>query len=300
MTTMTRLKFDVGALAALLLAFGLLVGCGDNSADTPGAEAEPVATTEAPDAAVTQQDLAAKQREAEERLAAIEAREAEVARREAAATKRSSATTPSKASVASAPRRQAPVEPVVQTVNVVLPASTSFEVELAQGVSSDESAVGDPVNGFVVQNVVQDGMVVVPAGSEIRGQVVEVKGGKKIGGQAKVVVGFDTLRLASGGEVAITSSIEFVGKKQAGKDAATIGGSAAAGALLGRVLGGDDKDKNTAIGAVVGAGVGTAVAANNKTDPVLVPAGQVTQVLLYEPLHLTVVRDAAAPSVASR
>ena len=70
------------------------------------------------------------------------------------------------------------------------------------------------------------------------GEVTEVKSAKKIGGRAWLVLDFDTLRLSSGEEVAIRSSIEYVGKKQTGKDAATIGGSAAGGAILGRVLGG--------------------------------------------------------------
>ena len=39
------------------------------------------------------------------------------------------------------------------------------------------------------------------------------------------------------------------------------------------------------LGAVVGAAIGTAVAAKNKTDPVLIDSGQITELLLYEPVE---------------
>ena len=285
----TKRKLTVGSVLFVLLGAALLAGCGHNAADseTEIATAADAEAAEAGEAEVTRPDPEAQQREVERRLAELEAREAEVARREAAAKKRTETSRPA------APRPAPAPEPVSRTVTVTLPASTALEVEFAEGLSSEESAVGDPVRAFVTQDVMQDGMVAVPAGSEVRGQVVEVRAGKKIGGQAKLGLGFHTLRLPSGDEVAIHSSIEFEGKKQTGKDAATIGGSAAGGAVLGRVLGGDDKDKATAIGAVVGAAVGTAVAANNKTDPVLVQAGQITQVLLYEPVQLNLTRDVA-------
>jgi len=295
---------SVGSFLILLVLGGALwVGCGNNAADSDSnatAAADQNATAEP-----TQSDLAEQQREIDRKQAELEAREAEVARREAASTKRTESSKTRSAPTSGATRTtRAPepvrTEPVSRTVNVTLPASTALEVEFAEGLSSEESAVGDPVRAFVVQDVVQDGLVVVPAGTEVQGQVVEVHPAKKIGGQAKLTMGFHTLRLPSGAEVPIQSSIEFAGKKQTGKDAATIGGSAAGGAILGRVLGGDNKDKATAIGAVVGAAVGTAVAANNKTDPVLVQAGQATQVLLYEPVTLTVSRDATASSVAQR
>ena len=295
--TITKWTLRIG-LMALLVASAGLVGCGDNSADSQtdtAAATETGAEAEQP-AAEPEQDLAAREREVEERLAELDKREAAVQKREAASTPKratTSSTSPSR------PAAQAPAEPKYRTVQVTLPASTALELEFAQSLSSEESAVGDPVRARVTQDVVENGVVAVPAGSEVTGQVTEARAVKKIGGQAKLAVMFDMLRLPTGEQTPITSSIEFLGKKQTGKDAATIGGSAAGGAVLGRVLGGKDKDKATAIGAVVGAAVGTAVAANNKTDPVLVETGQTTQALLVEPVHLTVVVDAQG-NLASR
>jgi len=294
-TMSTKWTLRIGLLA-LLVALAGLVGCGDNAADSATDTASAADTGNAEQtAADDEQDLAAREREMQDKLAELEAREAAVEQREATSTPKRASSTPTQSSTpqrASTPRPAAPAAPTYRTVNVTLPASTALELEFAQSLSSEESAVGDPVRARVTQDVVENGVVAVPAGSEVTGQVTEARAVKKIGGQAKLAVMFDMLHLPTGEQTPITSSIEFLGKKQTGKDAATIGGSAAGGAVLGRVLGGKDKDKATAIGAVVGAAVGTAVAANNKTDPVLVETGQTTQALLVEPVHMQVVVDA--------
>ena len=251
------------------------------------------------EADLREQELAEQQRLLDERLAAVEAREAEVKRQE-----RSEAAHAPK--ITRRPRRELPdVSRVVsqpateqRSVTVTVPASTGIEVEFLVGLSSEEALVGDAVETLVVNDLMQDGRITIPAGSIVAGQVIEVQPAKKIGGRARLLLDFDTLRLRSGEEIAIRSSIEYVGKKQTGKDAATIGGSAAGGAILGRVLGGDNKDKGTVLGAVVGAAIGTAVAAKNKTDPVSIEAGQITELLLYEPVALTFTETVLAPAMA--
>lgn len=296
-------------LAAALVVTGSVLGFGqfvaENRADEEAAVvaeldiADEQKLEEESDAVLRERELAERQRLLDERLAALEAREAEVKRQE-----RSEVAEVPK--ITRRPRRELPeVSRVVsqpaterRTVTVTVPASTAIEVEFLAGLSSEEALVGDPVETFVVNDLMQDGRVAIPAGSIVAGQVTEVQPAKKIGGRARLVLDFDTLRLTSGDEIAIRSSIEYEGKKQTGKDAATIGGSAAGGAILGRVLGGDDKDKGTVLGAVVGAAIGTAVAAKNKTDPVLIEAGQITELLLYEPVALTFTETVLAPAMA--
>jgi hypothetical protein len=256
-------------------------------------------TEEEPNASLRERELVEQQRLLDERLAALEAREAEVKRQERSVLSEAP-------NITRRPRRELPdvsrvvAQPATEqrTVTVTVPASTGIEVEFLAGLSSEEALVGDAVETLVVNDLMQDGRVTIPAGSIVAGQVTEVQPAKKIGGRARLLLDFDTLRLRSGEEIAIRSSIEYVGKKQAGKDAATIGGSAAGGAILGRVLGGDNKDKGTVLGAVVGAAIGTAVAAKNKTDPVSIEAGQTTELLLYEPVALTFTETVLAPAMA--
>lgn len=295
----TRTNSTLLLLAGALIVTGSVLGFGqfvaENRADKNLAE---IANTEST-VIERERELADQQRELEERLAALEAREAELKQRERSEPAE-------RPKIIRRPRRGLPEiaqvatrsEPEQRTVTVTVPASTGLDVEFVAGLSSEEVLVGDPVETFVVNDLVQDGRVVIPAGSLVTGQVTGVQSAKKIGGRARLVLNFDTLRLTSGDEVAIRSSIEYVGKRQTGKDAATIGGSAAGGAILGRILGGDDRDRGTVLGAVVGAAIGTAVAANNKTDPVLIDTGEITELLLYEPVVLTFTETVLAPAVA--
>lgn len=305
----TNVNTGLLLLAGALVVTGSVLGFGQFVAENRASqEAATVAevdaielqtSTDESDASLRERELAEQQRVLDERLAALEAREDELRRQERTApveapkiTRRPRRALPEVSKVVSRPATEKRI------VAVTVPASTGLEVEFLAGISSEEARVGDPVETFVFNDVMQDGRVAIPAGSVVAGQVTEVQPAKKIGGRARLVLEFDTLRLTSGNEIAIRSSIEFVGKKQTGKDAATIGGSAAGGAILGRVLGGDDKDKGTVLGAVVGAAIGTAVAAKNKTDPVMIESGETTELLLYEPVVLNFTETVLAPAMA--
>jgi hypothetical protein len=305
----TNVNTGLLLLAGALVVTGSVLGFGQFVAENRASqEAATVAevdaielqtSTDESNASLRERELAEQQRVLDERLAALEAREDELRRQERTApveapkiTRRPRRALPEVSKVVSRPATEKRI------VAVTVPASTGLKVEFLAGISSEEALVGDAVETFVVNDVMQDGRVAIPAGSVVAGQVTEVQPAKKIGGRARLVLEFDTLRLTSGNEIAIRSSIEFVGKKQTGKDAATIGGSAAGGAILGRVLGGDDKDKGTVLGAVVGAAIGTAVAAKNKTDPVMIESGETTELLLYEPVVLNFTETVLAPAMA--
>ena len=177
-------------------------------------------------------------------------------------------------------------EPAVRTVALRLPTATPIEIEFQDSLSSEASLVGDRFRASVVRDVLQDGIVAIPAGSEVLGTVSSVVGQKKIGGQQRLALSFDRVELPSGQSIGIQASLEVEGRSQKKKDAATIGGSAAGGAVLGRVL--SRKGKSAAIGAVLGAAIGTAVASKNAGDPVVIEPGSFAELLLEIPIHVTV------------
>ncbi|MDH3284184.1 MAG: hypothetical protein OEQ13_05550 [Acidobacteriota bacterium] len=183
------------------------------------------------------------------------------------------------------------------TVLIELPAATTVAVELQGAVSSEASVPGDAVAGRVAEDVVQGGLVVIPAGASVSGSVVDAVRQKKIGGQARLVVVFDRLELPSGDVVPIEASFVAEGKKQTKRDAATIGGATAGGALLGRILKDDDRDKGTLVGAILGAAVGAAVASNNEADPIALEPGAVAVAALDVPVRIAVT-DPAATALA--
>lgn len=182
-----------------------------------------------------------------------------------------------------APRPQ----PQIRTVA----AGTRLPVEFLDGVSSRSSQPGDSFRARVTGDIAaDDGVVVIPAGSIVKGTVTEAVSLKKIGGTARLALEFDRLELPSGEAVPIAAAFSQTGKSETAKDAGTIAGATAGGALLGRLLSKKDKDKGTVIGAVVGGAAGTAIAAKTKGEEVEIPAGTALDIELSEPAKITVFR----------
>lgn len=164
-------------------------------------------------------------------------------------------------------------------VSLSLPADAVVPVVLLDTVSSRESVSGDVVRAEIAEDV-PAGAGVIPAKSRLLGEVVEVGEGRRIGGRETVTVRFASLELPDGDRAPIDATLEVAGRKQTKKDAVTIGGSAVAGALLGRILKDDDRDEGALVGAVVGAAAGTAAASRNGRDAATLEAGQPAEVTL--------------------
>lgn len=171
---------------------------------------------------------------------------------------------------------------------VTVPSGTVLAVRFDRELSSASAQAGDEFTAQVAESVRLDGRLVVPAGSEVRGRVVEAVGSKKIGGTARLNLEFDSLATPSGDEAPLRASFVAKGKSQTGKDAATIGGATAGGALIGRMIGhnNDHEADGTSIGAVVGAAVGTAIAASNRGQEVVIPSGTILDIQLIAPTRV--------------
>ncbi len=228
-----------------------------------------------------------------ERERAVAEREAEVAKREAAvrpaarrAPDQRRAAAPAPAPAPAVERYEEPVyeAPVRRTRSygtVTVPGGTSLEVALLDSLSSATAAPGDSVRARVSSDVYEDGRLAIPAGSEVVGVVTEAVPLRRVGGRARLGLEFDRLELPSGESVPISADYLAIGKSETGKDAATIGGATVAGAVLGREVGSRrHRDRSTAIGAVVGAAAGTAIANRTRGREIRLPAGTVLNVAL--------------------
>jgi hypothetical protein len=153
---------------------------------------------------------------------------------------------------------------------VTLNQGSSIPIRLTADIDSGTAKVGQVVTGEVTQDVSADGVIVVPAGSRVNGSVTLVQPAKHFGGQAAVTVQFASIDLPGGRTVPVEGTVSAAAKKQTGKDAATIAGSAVGGAILGKIIGHDGKDART--GALAGAAIGTAVA-SRKGDEALLATG---------------------------
>ena len=114
---------------------------------------------------------------------------------------------------------------------------------------------------------------------------------KEFKGQAKLVVKFEELKLPSGKTIPIVASLATEGKDTTKRSVGTIAGSAAAGAILGKIIGKDTKD--AAIGAVAGAAVGTGVVLGMKNKDVELPAGTEIFLNVDQPFEVPVAKPNA-------
>ncbi|HSG38716.1 MAG TPA: hypothetical protein VLE27_03670 [Thermoanaerobaculia bacterium] len=170
-----------------------------------------------------------------------------------------------------------------------IPTGTTMDVEFAETVASNTHSEGDTFRVRVTSDIREEGHLVIPAGSEILGQVTEaVPVQKKIGGRARLALAFTDLVLPSGTRVPIEASFVQQGRNETGRDAATIGGAAAGGAILGRVLNKGDRSKGGVIGAVIGAAAGAVIASRTPGQEVVFNEGTVVSLRLNDPVEVRV------------
>ena len=314
-------KKSLASVAALALLASLSLACGDEEAAAERANADrPLEatgwSTDAPpsvEGAPSPEAIAAavellreeqREKDLEEREAAVAAKEAELAEREAKVARSASSSSRSSSSVrrtssaparSPAPSRPAPVHddpepappPARRASSVTVPAGTSIAASVVSGASSDTAQVGDSVSARVAEDIYAGGVVAIPAGSVLHGSVTDVQGLRKIGGKARLAVRFDSLDLPRGGSVPVYATWQAEGRGETRRDAATIAGSTAGGAVLGRVIRSRERDRNTAIGAAAGAVLGTVIAAKTKGEEVALSPGSVIDLTLSDSVRVT-------------
>jgi hypothetical protein len=132
---------------------------------------------------------------------------------------------------------------------------TPLPLVLETTAASDKSQPGDNVLAKLAVDLKEGDRVVVPAGAELRGEVLAAIGSGRVKGRARLAVGF--MKLVVGGKTygIQTSSIDVTAASDKGRDAKIVGGGAAAGALIGAIAGGGSgAAKGAAIGGVAGGG----------------------------------------------
>jgi len=167
---------------------------------------------------------------------------------------------------------------------VTVPAGTRLEVRLESTVSSETSRVEDPVTARLADAVVIGDREALPEGSEVRGDVVAVQPSGKVKGRASIEMRFREMT-ARGREYQIAAEVDRVAPATKAEDAKKIGIPAAAGAILGAIVGGG---KGAAIGTAIGAGGGTAVVLSTPGKPVTLERGHMMTLVLRRSVEVRV------------
>jgi hypothetical protein len=174
--------------------------------------------------------------------------------------------TPAPAATTAAPA-VAPVPAPPQPV--VIPAGTTLTVRLGNAVGSKISSPGDSFSATLTSGITVDGNIVIPAGTPVRGAVVDAEPLGKLKGGAVLELRLTSISL-NGNNVSIaTSAIRREEKGKGKRTAVMAGGGTAFGAIVGGLAGGG---KGAAIGALAGGGAGTAGAAYTGNKDIVLPA----------------------------
>ena len=153
---------------------------------------------------------------------------------------------------------------------VTIAEGTTLPLVLDTALSSATNKTGDLVMARLVEDVRVGEKVVVPAGTEVRGQVTAAVPSGRVKGLARLAFDFDTL-IFKGKEHSIgTRPVDITAENRHKRDAEIIGGGAGAGAIIGAIANGG---KGAAIGAIIGGATGTGVVLTNKGGEVELGTG---------------------------
>jgi Bacterial conjugation TrbI-like protein len=172
---------------------------------------------------------------------------------------------------------------------VTIPAGTPLPIVVDTGVASNTSRVEQPVRAHLSRDVRIDDQIVLPAGSELYGNVSAVRRPGKVSGRSYIALRFTTLVPRGSDErySIDTGRISRTGRATKKKDALKIGVPAAGGAAVGALMGGK---KGALIGGGVGGGAGTAVVLSTRGEEVGIGRGAPYTLRLAEPVRVRVGR----------
>ncbi|MBX2859957.1 MAG: hypothetical protein KTR14_01890 [Vampirovibrio sp.] len=167
----------------------------------------------------------------------------------------------------------------------------------SSSLSSEFARVGDRVSATLGTDLAAGGSIILPAGSQLEGQVMSVQRAGRAGRNGSMDVRFTGARLPNGQQVPLSAKIQTedgtglikggTGKGRLGKAAVRTGGGAAAGAILGTALGplsGGSVGRGAIFGTAVGAGSGALYSAFKKGVEAELPAGKPVNIVLDAPL----------------
>ncbi len=163
--------------------------------------------------------------------------------------------------------------PAAQPPKATVPAGTTIIVRMVDGVDSKKSNSGQSFTAALETDLVADGKVVAPKGSQAIGVLTAAKSGGRLAGKSELAVELTSIVVNGQAWPVVTETVEQQAAKSEGRKTAR---NAALGAGIGALVDGGD-------GAATGALVGVGVSAVTKGKQVQIPAGSILQFRLLAP-----------------
>jgi hypothetical protein len=180
----------------------------------------------------------------------------------------------------------APVAPVAAAsgTNTTVPAGTDLLVRMIDSIDSDQNHVGDRFRASLEQDLVVDGVVIAPKGTDVYGRLSEAKEAGHIQGKSQLKLELTDILIQNRLQPIMTGEYEVSGSSRGADTAKKVGIGAVAGTIIGAIAGGG---KGAAIGAGVGAGAGAAVQVVTKGEQVHVPSETLLDFRIAQPFTVS-------------
>jgi hypothetical protein len=151
-----------------------------------------------------------------------------------------------------------------------LPEGTIFRVSLLQEISAETAVPGTPFRAKLLEDLKHDGRVVVPAGSELHGEITRASTGRRITGSSVIHLRPEEFILPDGTRYRLEAQVidtqgsdtkasgegNIVPRSGAQRTLTDLAVTSGGGAIIGASLGGP---VGAAVGSAVGAGIETGV-----------------------------------------
>src|SRR5262245_43610343 len=187
-------------------------------------------------------------------------------------------------SAAPAPAYERP-KPPPPPRTFTLTSGTEISVFTASDLSTKTSRNGERFTASLGRAITDGEWVIAKRGAPVEGVIVSADPGGRVSGVASIAVRLESITLADGRRVNIsTDSYTKQAKSSKKKDAAKIGIGAGIGAAIGAIAGGG---KGAAIGAGVGGAGGTGVVLGTRGDPAVIPSESQLSFRLNSPVTVT-------------
>ena len=183
---------------------------------------------------------------------------------------------------ASTPQVTGPAGPeeVNSSARGVIPVGQEFDARLQTPLSSETSTVEQRFEATTAVDLMQNGRVLVPAGSIVRGVVTDVKRPGRVDRVGSLSLSFDRITVRGRDYPFRGMATQVFESRGIRDEVGTAGGGAGVGAVIGGLIGGV---KGAVLGAVIGAG--GAIAATEGKD-IHLPAGTIMRVRADSSINL--------------
>ncbi len=164
---------------------------------------------------------------------------------------------------------------------VTLPTGTPITIRTLTAIDTDRNRAGDVFDALIEQPVVWGNQNIFSRGTAVKGRIAYAKESGKLTGQSQLILELTEIVANDKSYLLRTSDYSEAGVNRGNRTAATVGGTAALGAIIGAIAGGG---AGSAVGAASGAAVGTGVQILTKGQTLKIPAETILEFRLQSPL----------------